>query len=159
PVLVHERDAPAQWILAPEVSSRQPLTDHCNRRGARLIVLVNLTPGQNRNLHRREETRSDGQDACALDGDSADLDCASVCRPSMAGADDRGLRKRRAAHSGDRFKALAQVLVKSSDLRVAMSGLARIQREQKDVLAGVPQLDGLQLVKCPDKQTSGDQEE
>src|SRR5580698_8343212 len=76
----------------------------------------------------------------------------------MAGADDRGLRKRRAAHSGDRFEALAQVRVKSGDLRVAMPGLARIQREQQDVLAGVSQLDGAQLVESPDKQTGSEQD-
>ncbi len=40
-----------------------------------------------------------------------------------------------------------------------MPGLARIQREQKDVLAGVSQLDGVQLVECPDKQTRGDQDD
>ena len=40
-----------------------------------------------------------------------------------------------------------------------MPGLARIQREQKDVLAGVSQLDGVQLVDCPDKQTRGHQDE
>src|ERR1700758_757414 len=79
--------------------------------------------------------------------------------PGTVGADDRGVRKRRAAHSGDRFEALAQVRVKSDDLRVAMPGLARIQREQKDVLASVSQLDGVQLVECPDKQTRGDQDE
>src|SRR3989442_15868179 len=78
--------------------------------------------------------------------------------PGTAGADDRGLRKRRAAHSGDRIEALAQVRVKSGDLRVAMPGLARIQREQKDVLAGVSQLYGVQVVECPDKQTRGEQD-
>ena len=41
----------------------------------------------------------------------------------------------------------------------AMSGLARIQREQKDALAGVSQLDGVQVVECPDKQTRGEQDE
>ena len=56
-------------------------------------------------------------------------------------------------------EALAQVRVKSGDLRVAMPGLARIQREQKDVLASVSQLDGVQVVECPDKQTGGDQDE
>src|SRR5881397_3007802 len=79
--------------------------------------------------------------------------------PCTAGADDRGLRKRRAALSGDRFEALAQVRVKTGDLRVAMPGLARIQGEQKDVLASVSQLDGVQVVECPDKQTGGDQDE
>src|SRR5213594_1450480 len=59
----------------------------------------------------------------------------------------------------DRFEELAQVRVKNGDLRVAKSGLARIQREQKDVLASVSQLDGVQLVECPDKQTGGDQDE
>src|SRR5580692_2539153 len=57
-LLVQERDALAHRILVPEVSPRQPLADHCNRRGARLVAVVNLTPGQDRNLHRREETWS-----------------------------------------------------------------------------------------------------
>src|SRR4029077_8242707 len=61
--------------------------------------------------------------------------------------------------SGDRFEALAQVRVKNGDLRGAMPGLPRMQREQKDVLAGVSQLDGVQVVECPDKQTRGDQDE
>src|SRR3989475_4919954 len=80
-LLVLERDAPAHRILVPEVSPRQPLADHCNRRGARLVVLVNLTPGQDRNLHGREETRSGDHDACALDGNSADPHCPPVCPP------------------------------------------------------------------------------
>src|SRR5438067_11515271 len=45
-LLVRERDAPAHRILVPEVSSRQPLADHCNRPGARLVAVVNLTPGR-----------------------------------------------------------------------------------------------------------------
>ena len=40
-----------------------------------------------------------------------------------------------------------------------MPGLARIQREQKDVLAGVSQLDRVQLIECPDKQTRNDQDD
>ena len=40
-----------------------------------------------------------------------------------------------------------------------MPGLARIQREQKNVLASVSQLDGVQVVECPDKQTGGDLDE
>ena len=124
-----------------------------------MVAVVNLTPGQERNLHRREETRSGGQDACAIQGNSAALHWPPDCRPGEAGADNRGLRKRRAAHAGDRFETLAQVRVKNGDLRVAMPGLARIQREQKDVLASVSQLDGVQVVECPDKQTGGDQDE
>src|SRR5207249_6381210 len=57
------------------------------------------------------------------------------------------------------FEALAQVRVKNGDLRVAMPGLARIQREQEDVLASVSQLDGVQLIECPDKQTRDEQDE
>src|SRR5205085_11018439 len=41
-LLVRERDAPAHRILVPEVSPRQLLTDHCDRRGAPLVALVNL---------------------------------------------------------------------------------------------------------------------
>src|ERR1700729_2195054 len=70
-LLVRERDAPAHRILVPEVSSRQPLADHCNRPGARLVAVVKLTPGQDWNLHRREEPRSGGQGARAFDGNSA----------------------------------------------------------------------------------------
>src|SRR6202162_1124637 len=44
-LLVRERDAPAHRILVLEVSPRQPLADHCNRPGARLVAVVNLTPG------------------------------------------------------------------------------------------------------------------
>src|SRR6185437_14564218 len=44
-LLVRERNTPAHRILVPEVSSGQPLADYCNRRGARLIAVVNLTPG------------------------------------------------------------------------------------------------------------------
>src|SRR5207237_5540939 len=150
---------PAHRILVPEVSSRQLVADYCNRPGARLVAVVNLTPGQDRNLHRREETRSGGQNARVFDGNGTDLHWPPDCLPGAAGVDDRGLRKRRAAHAGDRFEALAQIRVKNGDLAVAMPGLARIQREQKDVLASVSQLDGVQLVECPDKQTRGDQEE
>src|SRR6266496_3560714 len=88
-LLVQERDAPAHRILVPEVSPRQPLAYHCNRRGARLVAVVNLTPGQDRNLHRREETRSGDHDACAFDGNSADLHWAPDCLPGEAGVDDR----------------------------------------------------------------------
>src|SRR5205823_12934793 len=104
-------------------------------------------------------TRSGGQDACALDGSSVDLDGPPICLPGMAGADNRGLRKGCAAHSGNRLESLAQVRVKSGDLRVAMPCLARVQREQKDVLAGVSQLDGVQLIEGLNKQTCGDQDE
>src|SRR5688572_13429826 len=45
-LLAHERDAPAHRILVPEVSPRQTLGDYGNRRGARLVAVVNLTPGQ-----------------------------------------------------------------------------------------------------------------
>src|SRR5262249_43398863 len=158
-LLVGERDAPAHRILVLEVSPRQPLAYYCNQPGTRLIAVLNLASGQDWNLHRREETRSGGQDARVLDGNSADLHWPLDCLPSAAGVDDRGLRKRRAAHAGDRFEALAQVRVKGGDLRVVMPGLAGIQREQKDVLASVSQLDGVQLVECPDKQTGGDQDE
>src|SRR5215468_10034156 len=72
-LLVRERDAPTHRILVREVSPREALADHCNRRGARLVAVVNLTPGQARNLHRREETRAGDHDACAIDGISADL--------------------------------------------------------------------------------------
>src|SRR5690348_1552852 len=44
-LLFRERDAPAHRILVLEVSPRQPLADHRNRRGARLVAVVNLTPG------------------------------------------------------------------------------------------------------------------
>src|SRR5436853_5433273 len=88
-LLVRERDAPAHRILVLEVSPRQSLADHCNRPGARLIAVVNLTPGQNRNLHRREETRSGAHDARAVDGNSADLNGPPDWRPGTAGADDR----------------------------------------------------------------------
>src|SRR5439155_11646794 len=47
-LLVRERDTPAHRILVPEVSPRQALADHGNRRGAWLIAVVNLTPGQDR---------------------------------------------------------------------------------------------------------------
>src|SRR4051794_78638 len=53
-LLFRERDAPAQRIVATEVRPRQPLADDGNRRGARLIAVVNLTPGEDRNLHRGE---------------------------------------------------------------------------------------------------------
>src|SRR5256885_12348880 len=45
-LLVRERDAPAHRILVLEVSSRQLLADYCNRPRARLVAVVNLTPGQ-----------------------------------------------------------------------------------------------------------------
>src|SRR4029077_1096308 len=45
-LLVHYRDAPAQRTLVPEVSPRQLLADHGNRRGAPSVARVNLTPGQ-----------------------------------------------------------------------------------------------------------------
>src|SRR5919198_3788494 len=45
-LLVRERDAPAHRILVLEVSPRQSLADHCNGRGARLVAVVYLTPGQ-----------------------------------------------------------------------------------------------------------------
>src|SRR2546423_4226061 len=54
-LLVRDRDAPAHRILVPEVSPRQALADYGNRPGTRLVAVVNLTPGQDRNLHRREE--------------------------------------------------------------------------------------------------------
>ena len=73
-LVVQERDAPAHRILVPEVSPRQPLADHCNRRGARLVAVVNLTPGEDGNLHRCEVTGSGGHDACAFDGYGADRD-------------------------------------------------------------------------------------
>src|SRR2546429_5973928 len=38
-LLVRERDAPAHRILVPEVSSREPLADHRNRPGARLVAV------------------------------------------------------------------------------------------------------------------------
>src|SRR5438046_10473579 len=60
-LLVRECDAPAHRILVPEVSSRQLLADHCNRPGARLVAVLNLTPGQGRVLHSREATSSCGQ--------------------------------------------------------------------------------------------------
>src|SRR5262249_14209725 len=107
----------------------QLLADHCNRYGAPLVALVDFTSGQEWNLHRREKTRSSGQDASVIDSRIADLHFALERRPGKAGADDRGARQRRAAHSGYRFEPLAQVLVKSGDLRVVMSGLARIHRE------------------------------
>src|SRR5204862_1660085 len=88
-LLVRERDAPAHRILVPEVSSRQPLADHCDRPGAWLVAVVTLTPGQDRNLHRREETRSGGQDARVFDGNSADLHWPPDCLPGAAGVDDR----------------------------------------------------------------------
>src|ERR1051326_6820908 len=44
-LLLRERDAPAHRILVLEVSSRQRLADHGNRPGARLVAVVNLTPG------------------------------------------------------------------------------------------------------------------
>src|SRR5690242_13068312 len=37
-LLLRERDAPAHRILVLEVRPRQPLADHCNRPGARLIA-------------------------------------------------------------------------------------------------------------------------
>src|SRR6266404_153233 len=78
-LLARERDAPAHRILVPEVSPRQPLADHCNLPGARLVAVVNLTPGQDRNLHSREETRSGGQDARVFDGNGADLHWSPDC--------------------------------------------------------------------------------
>src|SRR5438067_11309250 len=54
-LLVRERDAPAHRILLLEVSSRQLLADHGNRPRARLVAVVNPTPGQDRTLPRREE--------------------------------------------------------------------------------------------------------
>ena len=47
-----------------------------------------------------------------------------------ASVDDRGMRKHRATHAGDRVEALAQVR----------------QREYKDVVAGVSRLDGVRVV-------------
>src|SRR6185437_16482569 len=41
PIVVHESDAPAHWILVSEVSPRQPFADHGNRRGVWSITLVN----------------------------------------------------------------------------------------------------------------------
>src|SRR5438034_7791109 len=58
-LLVRERDAPAHRILVPEVSSREPLADHRNRPGARLVAVVNLTPGQ-----RSEERRVGKECGC-----------------------------------------------------------------------------------------------
>src|SRR5260370_24203690 len=56
-LLVRERDAPAHRVLVLEVSPRQPLAHHLNRLGARLVAVVNVTPAEDRDLHRREETR------------------------------------------------------------------------------------------------------
>src|SRR5438067_1174716 len=56
---------------------------------------------------------------------------------------------------GDQTIHTRSVTLSSERLRV----IATIQREQKDVLAGVSQLDGVQLLECPDKQTRGDQDE
>src|SRR5947209_3420250 len=72
-LLVRKRDAPAHRILVLEVSPRQSLADHGNRPGARLIAVVDLTPGQDRNLHRREETESGGQGPRVFDSNRADL--------------------------------------------------------------------------------------
>src|SRR5581483_12082635 len=99
------------------------------------------------------------QNARVFDCNSADLHGPPDCLPGQARVDDRGLRKSRAAHAWDRFEALAQVRVKNRDLRIAMPGLARIEREQKDVLASVSQLHGVQLVECPQKQTGADEED
>src|SRR5204863_2403054 len=84
-LLVRERNAPADRIVMPEVSPRQPFADDCNGRGARLVAVVNLTPGQDRNLHRREVTRSGDQDASVFDGNSADAHCPADWRPDTAG--------------------------------------------------------------------------
>src|SRR5690242_3622197 len=78
-LLVRERDAPAHRILVAEVSSRQPLADHGNRRGAWLVAVVNFTTGQDGNLHRREETGSGGYDASAVQSNSADLHGSPDC--------------------------------------------------------------------------------
>src|SRR5438034_9831320 len=80
-LLVRERDAPAHRILVLAVSWRRLLADHCNRPRARLVAVVNLTPGQDRNLHRCEETRSGGQDARVFAGNSADLHWPPDCLP------------------------------------------------------------------------------
>ena len=40
-----------------------------------------------------------------------------------------------------------------------MPGLARIQREEKDVLRGRIPADGVQVIECPYKQTSGRENE
>jgi hypothetical protein len=52
------------------------------------------------------------------------------------------LLSQKAAHCSRRgsLRSAAQVCVKRGDFRVAMPGLARIQREQKDVLASVSEL-------------------
>src|SRR5262249_23513367 len=146
-LLTHERDAPPDRIVAAKVSTRQSLADHYNGRGGRLVAVVNLTPEQDWNLHGSEETRSGDQHACAFNGNGANLHGP----PGMSGPDDRGLRMRRAAHARDRFEAPAQVRVKRGDLRAAIPGLARVQREEKDVLASVSQLDRVQLIECPHK--------
>ena len=77
----------------------------------------------------------------------------------MAGVDDGRVRERRAAHPRNRLEAPAQIRIKRGEFRVVVPGLARIQREQKDVLAGVSQSDRVQLVECLDKQTGGYQDE
>ena len=158
-LVVQESNAPAQRIRVPEVSPRQPLGDDNDRRGARLVAFVDLPPGQEGNLHGGEKMRSGAHDARVRHGHGADPDCASVYPSGTAGADEGRLRKRRVVHTGDRFEAFAKILVECSDFRGPMAGLARVQAKQQDVLAGVSQLDGVQFVECPDKETRGDQEQ
>jgi hypothetical protein len=121
-----------------------------------LIAVVNLTSGKDRNLHRREETRSARTRessmvtapifigpliACPARAALMIEDCESIALLTP-GIDSKRLR-----------------CVESDDLRVAIPGLARIQREQKDVFASVSQLDGVQVAECPHKQTGGGQDE
>ena len=122
-------------------------------RRAGPVAFVEVAAGQDRNLHRREERRSDHQEAVGRIGGTPGTLIGSPC----PACDERVLRETRAAHARDRAEPRAEVAVEGGDLRVLVSGLPRVQLEQQQVLAIESELDGLQIRERPHEEPGRDQ--
>ena len=74
-----------------------------------------------------------------------------------AGFDQRLIGETRVAHAGNRAEPLQQVAIKGGDLRVFVTGFARVQLKQQQILAIESDLDGFQIRHRSDKQPGRNQ--
>lgn len=146
-MLLSPENVASQGIFAAEVELDKSLADNHYPGRLRRVPLVDFPAEQHRNLHRRQESGAGMQNpGSRVDGLTRD---ENVQPP--AGAEERRVRKRRVADAGNRGESLPQILLERKNLRIAMTGLTRVQLVKQQVLAVESHVDRLQVGKRADE--------